>query len=240
LRTLTQDRWWNFVLAVALVPIIVLASERSLMADKMEFSIASDFEREEILLPGVESIVDTYSQDFQLNWAETYSSRLNVDLSFDLELEDIIRSLDVDEKTVTPSFEISMTSTIWDLSYFIQDKIIYSNEFNTARRDEIEFSLDISVEPFYLPPLNSSLQRLIDLQPNLEDKIHNKFDISTEYSVKELLSADLAWKQEQVDDRFVDNNDSNSRDWEINLETDQLLTQSLKMDLQTSLETSFF
>jgi hypothetical protein len=85
------------------------------MADKPSFSISNSFQRDQTYIPGDWDIVDSYSQDYSLGWSEIYSSRLMVDLTFNVKLEDNIRSLGIDDKTVTLSTDGSLTSLIWDL-----------------------------------------------------------------------------------------------------------------------------
>ncbi|MDF1527462.1 MAG: hypothetical protein P1S59_14640, partial [bacterium] len=92
MRTSKFDFRWISVLAAVLSLSSIIPDGR-LMADSPKFSISNDFAREETLLPGIESIIDTYNQDYRLSWSETYSSRLSFDVDFELEMEDIIRSL---------------------------------------------------------------------------------------------------------------------------------------------------
>jgi hypothetical protein len=157
-----------------------------------------------------------------------------VDLDFELQFEDVLRSLDVDEKTVEPSLDLFIKSYVWDLSLVAQDTIDYSNEFNVERKDAIEFGVELNLFPFYLPTLDVESQRLLDTQENLEDKVEEKLDANLEYELTDLLSLSLSWKEETTDDRLFDNNDLDSHDWEFNLDYGQAMTSSLKVDFQTN------
>ena len=208
------------------------------MADVPRFSIDNSFESEQEYIPGDWNIVDTYNQTYTLDWGETYSSRLAVDMTFELEMEDIIRSLDVDEKRVTPSFELDLTGLVWDLNFFVQDTMEDSNEFNTPRKDALEFGLDLDLDPLYLPPLKAQLQRLIDTQDNLEDKVKRKLDVSTDYEFADFFDVDMSWKEEDTDDRLFDNNDVSSEEWDVNFNSGQALTPAFKVDFQSGLSGS--
>jgi hypothetical protein len=205
------------------------------MADAPGFSIDNSFEREQEYFPGDWSIVDTYSQLYTLDWGETYSSRLAVQMTFKLEMEDIIRSLDVDEKQITPSFELDLTGLVWSLNFLVQDTIDYSNEFNTPRKDALEFGLDLDLSPLYLPPIKAQFQNLIDTQDNLEDKVERKLDLSTDYAFAEFFDVDLSWKEEDLDDRLFDANDISSQEWDFNFNYGQAVTPVLKVDFQSGL-----
>jgi hypothetical protein len=205
------------------------------MADAPGFSIDNSFEREQEYFPGDWSIVDTYSQLYTLDWGETYSSRLAVQMTFKLEMEDIIRSLDVDEKQITPSFELDLTGLVWSLNFLVQDTIDYSNEFNTPRKDALEFGLDLDLSPLYLPPIKAQFQNLIDTQDNLEDKVERKLDLSTDYAFAEFFDVDLSWKEEDLDDRLFDDNDISSQEWDFNFNYGQAVTPVLKVDFQSGL-----
>ncbi|MDF1526273.1 MAG: hypothetical protein P1S59_08405 [bacterium] len=205
------------------------------MADAPSFSIDNSFESEQTYIPGDWNVVDTYNQVYTLDWAETYSSRLAVQVTFDLEMEDIIRSLDVDEKHVTPSFELDLTGLVWDLNFLVQDTIDYSNEFNTPRKDALEFGLDLDLSPLYLPPLKAQLQRLVDTQDNLEDKVERKLDVSSDYSFSEFFDVDMSWIEDDTDDRLFDNNDISSHEWDFNFNYNQAMTPTFKVDFQSGL-----
>ena len=152
MRTSFVDRRF-FPVLLAILLWINIMPDSNLMADSPTFSISNSFDRSEDYLLGDWSTVDTYSQDYSLTWGEVYSSRLKVDFRAKVKLEDIIRSLDIDEKTVTPSLDLNLSSFIWDLDIQVEDKIEYTNELNIPRRDEVEFGLDLNVAPFYFPPL---------------------------------------------------------------------------------------
>jgi len=234
LRTSTQDRRWIKVLMALLLPMIILLPERPLMADSPSFSVDNTFEREQEYIPGDWNTIDTYTQEYSFNWTETFSARLDVDLTFELQLEDVIRSLDVDEKTVEPSLDLSFRSLVWDLSLLAQDTIDYTNEFNTPRKDSIEYGLELNLFPFYLPALSIESQRILDNQDNLEDKVEKKIDANMDYELTDFLSASLSWKEEITDDRLFDNSDIDSHDWEFNLDYGQTMTSSLKVDFQSN------
>ena len=235
MRASINDRRWINVLIAVFLTMIILLPDGSLMADVPRFSIDNSFEREQEYIPGDWNIVDTYNQTYTLDWGETYSSRLAVDMTFELEMEDIIRSLDVDEKHVTPSFELDLTGLVWDLNLFVQDTIEDSNEFNTPRKDALEFGLDLELYPLYLPPLKAQLQRLIDTQENLEDKVERKLDVSTDYDFADFFYVDMSWKEEDTDDRLFDNNDVLSQEYDFNFDYSQILTPTFKVDFQSGL-----
>jgi len=238
LRTPTPDRKWVTVLIAILLPMIIMIPDGFLMADAPGFSIDNSFEREQEYIPGGWNTVDTYNQSYTLDWQETYSSRLAVQMTFELEMEDIIRSLDVDDKHITPSFELDLTSLVWNLNFLVQDTIDYSNEFNMPRKDALEFGLDFDLSPLYLPPIKTQLQRLIDTQENLEDKVNSKFDVSSDYEFGDFFDVDMSWKEESTDDRLFDNNDTSSHDWDFNFNYGQAMTSALKVDFQSGLSGS--
>ncbi len=235
MRTSTPDRRWVTVLIAILIPMIIMIPDGSLMADTPFFSIDNSFVSEQEYIPGGWNVVDTYNQLYTLDWQETYSSRLAVGVTFDLEMEDIHRSQDVDEKRVTPSFELDLASLVWNLNFLVQDTMDYSNEFNTPRKDAVEYGLDLDLFPFYLPELHVQFQRLIDTQENLEDKVERKLDVSTDYAFGDFFDVDLSWKEEDTDDRLFDNNDISSQEWDFNFNYGQILTSTLKVDFQTGL-----
>ena len=235
MRASINDRRWINVLIAVFLTMIILLPDGSLMADVPGFYIDNSFEREQEYIPGDWNIVDTYNQTYTLDWGETYSNRLAVDMTFELEMEDIIRSLDVDEKHVTPSFELDLTGLIWDLNFLVQDTIEDSNEFNTPRKDALEFGLDLELYPLYLPPLKAQLQRLIDTQENLEDKVERKLDVSTDYDFADFFYVDMSWKEEDTDDRLFDNNDVLSQEYDFNFDYSQILTPTFKVDFQSGL-----
>ena len=150
-----------------LLPMIILLPDGSLMADTPSFTIDLEYESEQVYIPGDWNTIDTYNQTYSFDWGETFSSRLTVDLGFELRFEDILRSLDVDEKTVEPSLDLSLKSLVWDLSLVAQDTIDYTNEFNTPRKDVIEFGVDLNFVPFYLPTFKIESQRTLDIQDNM-------------------------------------------------------------------------
>jgi hypothetical protein len=230
-----RDGLWINVLIVALLPMMILISGGSLMADVPGFSIDNSFEREQEYIPGDWNIVDTFSQLYTLDWGETYSSRLAVQMTFMLKMEDIIRSLDVDNKQLTPSYQLGLTGLFYNLDFLVQDTIEYSNEFNIPRKDALEFALDLGLSPLYLPPLQAQFQNLIDTQDNLEDKIERKFDLSTDYSFADFFDMDISWKEEDVDDRLFDDNDISSQEWDFNFNFGQTITPVLKVDFQSGL-----
>ena len=235
MRTSINGRRWLNVLVALLLPMIIMLPDGSLMADSPSFSINNDIEREQTYIPGDWNTVDTITQQYSFNWSETYSSRLALDLGFELQFEDILRSLDVDEKTVEPSLELDIKSLIWDLSFVARDTIDFTNEYNVGRKDALEFGVELNLFPYYLPTLQIEKQRLIDIQENLEDKIEEKLDASLEYELSEILAASLSWKEEITDDRLFDNNDIDSHDWEFTLDYGQTMTSSLKVDFQSNL-----
>jgi len=214
---------------------IILLPDGSLMADVPGFSIDNSFEREQEYIPGDWNIVDTYNQVYTLDWQETYSSRLAVQMTFQLEMKDIIRSFDVDEKQLTPSFELDLSSLVWNLNFLVQDTIDLSNEFNMPRKDALEFGLDLGLSPLYLPPLKVQLQRLIDTQENLEDKVESKFDVSTDYAFADFFDVDMSWKEEDTDDRLFDDNDVSSHEWDFNFNYGQVMTPAFKVDFQAGM-----
>jgi len=203
------------------------------MADTPTFTIDNTFEREQEYIPGDWNTIDTITQEYSFNWAETYSARLDVDLTFEVQFEDIIRSLDVDEKTVEPSLDLSFRALTWDLTLTALDTIDYTNEFNTARRDVLEFDIELNLFPFYLPTFTIESQRILDTQDNLEDKIENKLDANIEYELSTILDLSLLWKEETTDDRLFDDSDIDSHDWEFTLDYSQTLTPALKVDFKT-------
>ncbi len=235
MRTSISDQRWISVLIAVLLTMIILLPDGSLMADAPGFSIDNSFEREQEYIPGGWNIVDTYNQVYTLDWQETYSSRLAVQMTFQLEMEDIIRSFDVDEKQLTPSFELDLSSLIWNLNFLVQDTIDLSNEFNMPRKDALEFGLDLGLSPLYLPPLKVQLQRLIDTQENLEDKVESKFDVSTDYAFADFFDVDMSWKEEDTDDRLFDDNDVSSHEWDFNFNYGQVMTPAFKVDFQAGM-----
>jgi len=235
LRTSINDQRRISVLIAVLLTMIILLPDGSLMADVPGFSIDNSFEREQEYIPGDWNIVDTYNQVYTLDWQETYSSRLAVQMTFQLEMKDIIRSFDVDEKQLTPSFELDLSSLVWNLNFLVQDTIDLSNEFNMPRKDALEFGLDLGLSPLYLPPLKVQLQRLIDTQENLEDKVESKFDVSTDYAFADFFDVDMSWKEEDTDDRLFDDNDVSSHEWDFNFNYGQVMTPAFKVDFQAGM-----
>jgi len=238
LRASINDRRWINVLIAVFLTMIILLPDGSLMADVPGFYIDNSFEREQEYIPGDWNIVDTYNQTYTLDWQETFSSRLAMGMTFKLEMEDIIKSLDVDEKHITPSFELDLISLVWNLNFLVQNTIDDSNEFNTPRKDALEFGLDLDLVPVYLPPLKAQLQRLIDIQENLEDKVERKLDVSTDYGFADFFGVDMSWKEEDLDDRLFDNNDVSSQQWDFNFDYGQALTSAFKVDFQSGLSGS--
>jgi hypothetical protein len=210
------------------------------MADKPTFSINDSFEREQTYIPGPGDwdFVDTYNQEYSLGWSEVYSSRLSVGLNFKLQLEDVIQSFGVDNKTVTISTDGSLKSLIWDLGFDWKDKISYTNEFNIPRRDEIEYGLEFNFLPYYFPPFKMKIQRLWDEQESLEDKTEEKLEINTEYGIGNSLDFSLAWKETQVDDRLIDNSDTDNEEWSTSLNYSKSLLPTLKLDFKTEYDGS--
>jgi hypothetical protein len=204
------------------------------MADKPSFSISNSFQRDQTYIPGDWDIVDSYSQDYSLGWSEIYSSRLMVDLTFNVKLEDNIRSLGIDDKIVTLSTDGSLTSLIWDLGFDLGDTITYTNEFNNPRKDEIEYGVDFSFNPFLLPPLKVKLQRLWDVQDQLEDKTEEKLEVNTEYQIGNSFDFNLAWQETQVDDRLFDNADSDGQEWKTDFTYSKALLPTMKIDFKTN------
>ena len=235
MRTSINDQRRISVLIAVLLTMIILLPDGSLMADVPGFSIDNSFEREQEYIPGDWNIVDTYNQVYTLDWQETYSSRLAVQMTFQLEMKDIIRSFDVDEKQLTPSFELDLSSLVWNLNFLVQDTIDLSNEFNMPRKDALEFGLDLGLSPLYLPPLKVQLQRLIDTQENLEDKVESKFDVSTDYAFADFFDVDMSWKEEDTDDRLFDDNDVSSHEWDFNFNYGQVMTPAFKVDFQAGM-----
>lgn len=235
MRMSINDQRRISVLIAVLLTMIILLPDGSLMADAPGFSIDNSFERDQEYIPGGWNIVDTYNQVYTLDWQETYSSRLAVQMTFQLEMEDIIRSFDVDEKQLTPSFELDLSSLIWNLNFLVQDTIDLSNEFNMPRKDALEFGLDLGLSPLYLPPLKVQLQRLIDTQENLEDKVESKFDVSTDYAFADFFDVDMSWKEEDTDDRLFDDNDVSSHEWDFNFNYGQVMTPAFKVDFQAGM-----
>ncbi len=233
MRTSFVARRWFSVLIAILLWIIVLP-DSYLMADKPSFSISNSFQREQTYIPGDWDIVDSYSQDYSLGWSEVYSSRLMVDLTFNVKLEDNIRSLDIDDKTVTLSTDGSLTSLIWDLGFDLGDTITYTNEFNNPRSDEIEYGVDLNFNPFLLPPLKVKLQRLWDVQDQLEDKTDEKLEVNTEYQIGNSFDFNLAWQETQVDDRISDNADSDGQEWKTDFTYSKALLPLVKVDFKTN------
>jgi len=235
LRIPVLDREW--VTVIAAVPLLfILFPDRPLMADAPVFSAETSFEREQEYFPGDWSITDTYNQLFSLDWRELYSSRLEIQSSFELEIEDIFRSLDIDEKKLEPTLEIGVRGLSWNLDFLGSDTIDYSNEYNTPRGDSLEFALDLDLEPVYvLPSLSTKTQRLVDTQGFLEDKVEDKFEASTEYTFGPFFQVDLSWKEESTDDRLFDDSDLDSREWDVDLDYNQALSPQLKLDFQSSI-----
>jgi hypothetical protein len=203
------------------------------MADSPTFSISNSFEREQTYIPGDWDIVDAYTQNYSLGWSEVYSSRLNVDLNFGVNLKDNIRSLDVDNKEIKLSFDGSLESQIWTVGFNLEDTISYSNELNVPRRDEIQYGVDLDLFPFFLPPFKLKLQRLWDEQDSLEDKTTEKLEANTEFVIGNSFDFSLAWKETQIDDRLVNNANSDEQNWDINFNYSKSLLPTLKIDLKT-------
>ncbi|MCK5352430.1 hypothetical protein KAJ77_07615, partial [bacterium] len=109
---------------------------------------------------------------------------------------------------------------------------------NTPRKDALEFGLDLDLFPLYLPPLKVQLQKLIDTQENLEDKVERKLDVSTDYHFADFFDVDMSWKEEDLDDRLFDNKDVSSQEWDFNFNYGQALTPAFKVDFQSGLSGS--
>lgn len=230
-RTGGMGGCFMFGVAAFLLALLVCGPAR---ADAPTFSIDNSVEREQEYFPSGWTTVDTYTQKYSLDWSEKYSSRLSLDLNFEVEAEDIIRSQDVDDKTITPHLELNVSKLITELSLVAEDTIEYTNEFNTPRYDNIEYGVDLSVTPlFKLPAIDSSLQRVVDDQTNLVDIVEDKFEVSTGYEFGDAFNVDLSWKSQKTDDRILDNSDTDSHDWDFSLDYSQTYTPAFKVDFNT-------
>jgi hypothetical protein len=224
----------RYITLLTALLIAVLSVSGVAFADSPTFSIDNSLEREEEYFPAGWVTTDTFEQKYTLEWAEEYSSRLKLDMKLEIESEDIIRSQDVDNKTLKPSFEFSIANLIVEFDFSVEDTIEYTNEFNTPRRDNIEFSAELEITPvFKLPALDSQLQRVIDQQGNLVDTVEDKFELTTSYEFGDAFDIDLSWKEEDVDDRIFDNSDIDSHEWEFEFDYSQTYTPALKVDFNT-------
>ena len=234
MREKTRDKYGIIILIITLcfssLPLLGGVSA----ADAPTFSIDHRFEREQETIPGDWNITDTYTQLYTFDWGEKFSSRLDVNLTFEMEMEDVIRSLDVDEKEVIPSIQLDIGSLVWDLSILAEDTITYSNQFNFPRKDVVEFSVELNLVPMHkLPAITATAEQILDQQDNLEDKVENKFEVSTDYQFGDFFGVDASWKEETTDDRLFDNSDLRSHDWDFGFEYSQAYTPTFKVDFQT-------
>ncbi len=207
-----------------------------LLADAPGFSIDNSYEREQEFVVNDWVVTETFFQDYTFGWDETFSNRLDVNLEFDLTIEDIFISNDVDTKEVTPSLELDLSSIIWDLGLSAEDTIEYSNEFNKERKDAVELSVELNLVPNYLPTFDATLQKLVNEQENLEDTNEEKVDLVTTYDFGEAITLDASYKREKLDDRLLNNSDKDLTKWDFTASLNQPMTPSLKLNIDTTLE----
>ena len=207
-----------------------------LLAGAPGFSIDNSYEREQEFVVNDWVVTETFGQDYTFDWDETFSNRLDVNLEFDLTVEDIFKSNDVDTKEVTPSLELDLSSVIWDLGFSAEDTIEYTNEFNKERKDAVEYSVELNLIPNYLPTFDATLQKLINDQQNLEDTNEEKVDFVTTYDFGEAITLDASYKREKLDDRLLNNSDKDLTRWDFTVSLNQPMTSALKLNIDTTLE----
>jgi len=217
------------IFSILLLPGIVLAGAPG-------FSIDNSYEQEQEFVVNDWVVTETFGQDYNFDWNETFSNRLDVNLEFDLNVEDIFKSNDVDTKEVTPSLELDLSSVIWDLGFSAEDTIEYTNEFNKERKDAVEYSAQLNLIPNYLPTFDATLQKLINDQQNLEDTNEEKVDFVTTYDFGEAITLDASYKREKLDDRLLNNSDKDLTRWDFTVSLNQPMTPALKLNIDTTLE----
>lgn len=208
----------------------------TVLADAPTFTLDNGYEREQEYDPNDWIVTERYLQLYTLHWGETFTDRLEVDLEYQLALEDIHNSEDVDTKTVSPYFDIAVINPYWDLNFVAEDVIEYTNEFNKARKDEVQYSAQFGLFPKLFPAFQITYDQLQNTQENLEDTLEKKLDIVGDYSFGEMVVIDGRWKNEEFDDRLIDFNDKDSESWDLNLSLIRLLTPTLKLNFESTWE----
>lgn len=204
------------------------------MADTPNFSIDNSYEREQNYDPLGWIVTETFKQDYSLDWGITFSDRLDMSTTFELMMEDVHNSDDVDTKNVVPHLDLSLVNPQATFDFTAEDTINLTNEFNVERKDAINLSTQFSLTPIFLPPLEMTYEVLTNDQVNLEDTLEKKLDVTTSYSFGRMLDLDASWQQGSLDDRLKNNSDTEERKWDFNLSLNQLLTESLKLNFDSS------
>jgi hypothetical protein len=204
------------------------------LADRPIFTIDNSYDRNESYDPNGVVVTETFSQNYSLDWTESITDRLDASLIFKLTMDDTHASEGVDTKNVSPTFDLNLLNPIWDLTLTVQDNIEYSNEFNSARKDAIEYGVELNLLPYILPPLSATYRVAVDDQENLSDSTSKKLDLNTDYLFGKSLNVNGAWKLEVFDDRLNDLSDTESQDWNLNLSWYTILTPALKFNLESS------
>ncbi len=216
--------------------LLVLLSPGILLAGAPGFSLDNSYERESEFINSDWNIQKTYSQDYTLDWSHKFSDRLDVNLEFDLTVEDIFKSKDVDTKEIIPTIELDMSGVVWDIGFTAQDTIEYTNEFNKERKDAIELSTELNLVPFFMPTFDATFQKLINDQENLEDTDEEKLDFISTYKFGEILNLDASYKKEKLDDKLIDNSDKDLEKWDFTASLNQPMTPALKFNLDTTFQ----
>ncbi|NOY87510.1 MAG: hypothetical protein GXP52_09480 [Deltaproteobacteria bacterium] len=204
------------------------------MADAPYFSIDNSYEREQNYDPNGWIVTETFKQDYSLDWGVTFSDRLDMSTNFELTMEDVHNSDDVDTKNAVPHLDLSLVNPQATFDFTAEDTIDLTNEFNTNRKDAIDLSTKLSLTPIFLPSMEATYEILTNDQENLEDTLEKKLDMTSSYSFGEMLDLDASWKQESLDDRLNSNSDTEDRKWDFNLSLNRLLTDSLKLNFDSS------
>lgn len=235
LRNISQHRWGYLRFFTCLCVLFVLLNGTAL-ADVPVFTIDNGYERDQEYDPVDWIVTETFFQMYTLDWGESFTDRLDLDMQFQLGMEDIHNSQDVDTKTVSPYLDLGLVNPYWDFSFTAEDVIEYTNEFNKARKDEIQYSTQFSLFPRLLPALQITYDVLQNQQENLEDNLEKRLDIVSDYSFGDMVILDARWKKDTFDDRLVDFNDKDSESWDVNLSLIQLLTPTLKLNFESTWE----
>ena len=225
---------WVFFCVFACFQIAFLLTAGPLIADPPSFSIDNSYEREQNYDPNGWIVTETFNQDYSLDWGATFSDRLDMTTTFELTMEDIHNSDDVDTKNAVPHLDLSLVNPQATFDFTAEDTIDLTNEFNVERRDEIDLSTKLSLTPVFLPTLETTYELLTNDQENLEDTFEKKLDVTSSYSFGEVLDLDASWQDETLDDRVNNNADTEDRKWDFNLSLNQPLTETFKLNFDSS------
>ena len=233
MRKISPNGWVLFCIFACFQLTFFLAGG-PLMADAPYFSIDNSYEREQNYDPNGWIVTETFKQDYSLDWGVTFSDRLDMSTNFELTMEDVHNSDDVDTKNAVPHLDLSLVNPQATFDFTAEDTIDLTNEFNTNRKDAIDLSTKLSLTPIFLPSMEGTYEVLTNDQENLEDTLEKKLDMTSSYSFGEMLDLDASWKQESLDDRLNNNSDTEDRKWDFNLSLNRLLTNSLKLNFDSS------